>query len=171
MPSKRKKAQIKKKYRQATVKKRIEAFFLDNIGRVVTREQILKVARDPNTGRVPENWHQRLSELRTDDGYTILSWRDRAGLGVSEYLMPTPKKRRIAGRRVKIDPKSWQQVLDRASNACEWAEGSQRCGLKAGEMDPIGGGTVRLTPDHKTPHSMDPSADPKNPNRWQALCG
>lgn len=39
---------------------------MDNIGKVVTREQIIKVATDPKTGRIPENWHQRLSELRTD---------------------------------------------------------------------------------------------------------
>jgi len=64
---------LKGEYVQKSVKKRIEALFLDNIGKVLTREQIIKAATDPKTGRQPENWHQRLSELRTDDGYTILS--------------------------------------------------------------------------------------------------
>ena len=64
---------IKKKYNQKSIRKRIETFFLDNIGKIATREQIIEVATDPNTGEVPENWHQRLSELRTDHGYTILS--------------------------------------------------------------------------------------------------
>ena len=64
-------AQIKGKYNQASIKKRIEALFLDNIGKVVTREQIIEVSKNPDTGKEPENWHQRLSELRTDDGYTI----------------------------------------------------------------------------------------------------
>jgi len=84
-------------YKQQSVKKRIEALFLHNIGKVLTREQIIKAATDPKTGRQPENWHQRLSELRTDEGYTILSWRNRGALKVQEYLMPHKRKRRGAG--------------------------------------------------------------------------
>jgi hypothetical protein len=45
------------------------------------------------------------------------------------------------------------------------------CGLKDGDIDPIGGGTVRLTPDHKTPHAVNANADPGDPAKWQALCG
>ena len=56
---------IKKTYHQNSVKERIEALFLDNIGKVITREQIIKVSIDPKTKKQPENWHQRLSELRT----------------------------------------------------------------------------------------------------------
>jgi hypothetical protein len=159
------------KYAQRSIRARLEAFFLDNLGRVVTREQLLEVAKDPKTGKVPENWHQRLSELRTDLGYTILSARDTKQLGVSEYMMPHAQKRVVAGKRVKIAEPTWKQVLDRAGHACEWDDGGQRCGLKAGEKDPVGGGTVRLTPDHKRPHSVDPRADPDDPDAWQALCG
>jgi len=72
---------IKKKYSQKSIKQRIEALFLDNIGKVITREQILEVATDPETKKQPENWHQRLSELRTDDGYTILHGETGAGCG------------------------------------------------------------------------------------------
>jgi len=89
---------LKGQYRQKSVKKRIEALFLDNIGKVVTREQIIKAATDPGTGQQPENWHQRLSELRTDHGYTILSWRNRGDLKVQEYLMPHTRKRSNAGK-------------------------------------------------------------------------
>jgi hypothetical protein len=42
--------------------------------------------------------------------------------------------------------------------------------LQNGDIDPVGGGTVRLTPDHKAPHSVDPASDPADPNAWQALC-
>jgi hypothetical protein len=55
---------VKGPYLQKSVKRRIEALFLDNVGRVLKREQIIQVAKDPNTGIEPENWHQRLSELR-----------------------------------------------------------------------------------------------------------
>jgi hypothetical protein len=71
-------------YKQKTIKQRIEALFLDNIGKIVTSEQIRKVSIDPVTGKEPENWHQRLSELRTDEGYTILSWRNKGWLHVEE---------------------------------------------------------------------------------------
>lgn len=161
----------KGKYRQKSIKQRIEALFLDNIGKIITREQILEVATDPLTGKQPENWHQRLSELRTDDGYSILSWRNKGWLRVEEYLMPTSVKREIAGKRVKPTKETWLQVLDRAKTACEWTEGNTNCGLKEGEIDPIGGGKVKLTADHTNPHSINPNSDPNDPKQWQALCG
>lgn len=163
--------QIKGPYHQKTIRERIKALFLDNIGKVITREQIIEVAKDPETGTEPENWHQRLSELRTDEGYTILSWRNRKDLKVSEYMMPSAQKRPKAGMRVKPDSKTWLAVLKRAGYRCEWNERGIRCNLREGEIDPIGGGTVKLTPDHKTPHTIEPKTDPKDPNRWQALCG
>lgn len=163
--------QVKGPYKQKSVKRRIEALFLDNIGKVLTRDQIIEAARDPETLKEPENWHQRLSELRTDDGYTILSWRNRGDLKVQEYLMPTAEKRPRAGRRIKPTKETWKKVLERAGHACEWEEGGQRCGLREGDSDPIGGGKVKLTPDHKMPHSANPNPDPTNPEHWQALCG
>jgi hypothetical protein len=162
---------VKGPYSQSSVKRRIEALFLDNVGKVLTREQILEAARDPVSGKEPENWHQRLSELRTDDGYMILSWRNRGDLKVQEYMMPHTKKRLAAAQRVKPTQQTWQQVLERADHCCEWHEGGQKCGLREGESDPVGGGRVKLTPDHKRPHSVDPDADPKDPSQWQALCG
>lgn len=161
----------KSKYRQPSVRKRIEAFLLDHVGEVVTGKQIEEVARDPETGARRENWHQRLSELRTDFGYNIQSWRDTAELGVSEYRLISAVRRETAGKRVKIDPRVWKAVQERAGYACEWREEGTRCGLKAGDIDPRGGGTVRLTPDHKTPHATHAHVDPKDPDQWQALCG
>lgn len=164
-------AQVRKKYAQNSISARLEACFLDNLGKILTREQLLEVAKDPITGVEPENWHQRLSELRTDAGYTILSKRDRAFLKVGEYLMLSGKKREGAGRRVMPTKGTWAQVLKRAKNKCEWADGGEVCGLAEGEIDPIGGGTVKLTPDHKSPHSVDRNSDPDDPSQWQALCG
>lgn len=163
--------EVKGPYTQKTVKKRIEALFLDNVGKVLSREQIIEVATDPITGKAPENWHQRLSELRTDDGYTILSWRNRGDLKVQEYLMPHIEKRVGASKRVKPTAATWLNVLERASYKCEWNEAGERCGLTQSEKDPVGGGTVRLTPDHKRPHSVNPHSDPTDSDQWQALCG
>lgn len=162
---------VKKKYGQASIKQRIEALFLDNIGKIITREQILQVAINPITGKQPENWHQRLSELRTDDGYTILSWRNRGWLRVEEYLMISSDKRPQAGKRVRPTKEVWTKILVKAKHRCEWKEDGKRCGLKESEIDPIGGGKVKLTPDHKNPHSVNPDSDPTDPKQWQALCG
>lgn len=163
--------EVKGPYTQTSVRRRIEALFLDNIGKVLTREQIQEAARDPDTGKEPENWHQRLSELRTDSGYTILSWRNRGDLQVQEYLMPHTEKRLGAAKRVRPSDATWLAVLERADYRCEWREGGQVCRLRAGELDPVGGGTVKLTTDHKRPHSIDPFSDPDDPDQWQALCG
>ena len=43
--------------------------------------------------------------------------------------------------------------------------------MRQGDVDPVGGGRVRLTPDHKAPHSINPDSDPSDPGVWQALCG
>lgn len=161
----------KSEYVQKTVRQRLEALFIANVGLVVTREQILGAARDPATGKEPENWHQRLSELRTDHGYTILSWRDWSDLKPQEYVLAHLEKRPLAAKRVRPTPATWKKVLDRATNACEWQEDGQLCGLVMGAFDPIGGGTVKLTPDHTTPHSVNPNSDPNDAAQWQALCG
>lgn len=158
-------------YEQKTVSQRLEAMFLANVGLVVTRDQILAAARDPITKKEPENWHQRLSELRTDKGYTILSWRDWKALSPQEYILASIERRQTAAKRVRPSKSCWAKVVSRAQQCCEWREDGQQCGLKEGAIDPIGGGTVKLTPDHVTPHSVDPNSDPENPNQWQALCG
>lgn len=163
--------QFKGPYRQKSVKKRIEALFLANLGKVINREMILRAAKDPRTRKEPENWHQRLSELRTDDGYTILSWRNRGDLKVQEYLMPNAAKRKTAKKRVKPTDQTWLAILRRAKHSCEWKEGGEFCGLREGDVDPVGGGRVRLTPDHMSPHSINPDADPDDASQWQALCG
>jgi hypothetical protein len=164
-------AVVRGPYTQNSVRARIEAFFLENVGRVATREQIIEVATDPKTGRQPENWHQRLSELRIDYGYTILSWRNRGDLRVSEYLMPSAERRDTTGRRVRPTVEAWREALELAELRCAWEEDNQPCGLRQGDIDPVGGGTVRLTPDHRQPHSLNPNADPEDPSKWQPLCG
>jgi hypothetical protein len=161
----------KTKYTQKTVSQRIEALFLNNLGKVITREQIIAAATNPVTSEEPENWHQRLSELRTDKGYTIHSWRDSKDLANQEYLMPDATRRPTAGRRVLPTSDCWNAVLARANHKCEWVEDGQKCALGTGEIDPVGGGTVKLTPDHVTPHSINPNTDTNDPKQWLALCG
>jgi hypothetical protein len=159
------------KYEQGSILQRIEAFFLDNVGRTATNSQIQQVAKDPKTGREPENWHQRISELRTDYGYTILSYRDDPSLKVGEYVLQSSRKRATAGKRVTCSGATWKQVLERAGNSCEWDEDGAKCLLLDGSVDLVGGGTVKLTADHMTPHSLESAVNPDDPGQWRALCG
>ena len=85
--------------------------------------------------------------------------------------MPSIERRAGAAKRVKPTDATWLGVLKRAGYKCEWNEAGEGCGLAQGDKDNVGGGTVRLTPDHKRPHSIDPNADPTDPAQWQALCG
>ena len=163
-------AEITKKYTQRAMIKRIEAFFLDNLGKAATREQIIQVATDPKTGKEPENWHQRVSELRTDYGYTILSQRNRGYLKVSEYLMPDATKHARKNKRVRPTAPTWAKVLKEYGHRCAWNEDGTTCSLKAGDIDPVGGGTVRLTPDHKKPHSVNADVDRESTEPWKPLC-
>ena len=41
--------EVKGPYNQKSIKKRIEALFLDNLGKILMREQIMEAARDPKT--------------------------------------------------------------------------------------------------------------------------
>ncbi len=164
-------AKIKGPYTETSIRARIRAFFLDNLGKVATREQLIKVATDPVTGRVPENWHQRLSELRTDEGYTILSWRNRGDLRVSEYMMPNAERRSTASKRTRPTSATWNKVLEQYKHRCAWSEGGTVCGLRDGDVDPVGGGTIKLTPDHMTPHAIHAEIDPQDATKWQPLCG
>ena len=164
-------AAIRGPYTQRSIRARIEAFFLDNLGKVATREQLVQVAADPKTGRAPENWHQRLSELRTEKGYTILSWRNRGDLRVSEYMMPNAERRSTAARRTRPNAATWKQVLTLHHHRCAWTEAGVACGLRNGDIDPVGGGAVKLTPDHRTPHALHAEVDPRDPTKWQPLCG
>lgn len=125
-------AKILGPYKQKSIRARIETFFLDNLGKVATREQLIEVSMDPVTGRVPENWHQRLSELRTDKGYTILSWRNRGNLKMSEYMMPNDERRATASRRTRPSAATWKKILKQYDNRCVWTDGGIICGLKSG---------------------------------------
>lgn len=56
-------------------------------------------------------------------------------------------------------------------NRCAWTEEGITCDLRNGDIDPVSGGTVKLTPDHKMPHSIHAEIDSQDPSKWQPLCG
>lgn len=64
-------------------KQLILEFFMRNVGRVLESKDIQKAS-----GGAVE-WARRVRELRNEDGYQILSHKDRANLKPNQYLMET----------------------------------------------------------------------------------
>lgn len=110
-------------------------FLLQNIG-VVLEAKDIQVA----SGGASE-WARRLRELRNEDGWQVLSHKDRADLKPGQYLLET--KKRVPAFKRGISKETKARVLERNGYTC------QMCGAAAGDPDPFSAGrTVRLTMGH-----------------------
>ena len=79
--------------------------------------------------------------MRIEDGYQILSHKDRANLKPNQYLLETDKRVPAFARAISKQTQAW--VLERNGYTC------QMCGVAAGDTDPFNSNrTVRLTMGH-----------------------
>lgn len=129
-------------------------FFLTNIGRVIEGEELRQIS-----GNVSE-WGRRVRELRDEEGYQILTHRDRADLKPGQYLLETAKRVPAFARSISKETRAY--VLERNGYTC------QMCGLAAGDRDPFDSNrTVRLT----IGHIIDKSKGGQDiPNNLRAVC-
>ncbi len=135
-------------------KQLILEFFLRNIGKVLESKEI-QVA----SGGAVE-WARRVRELRNEDGYQILSYKDRADLRPNQYLLETIERVPAFSRDISKETRAW--VLERNGYTC------QMCGVAAGDPDPFGGNrTVRLTMGHIIDKSKGGNDAPQN---LRAVC-
>lgn len=134
---------------------KLRVHFLANLGRVMNSDELREVA-----GGISE-WARRVRELRNEEGYRILTHRDRAELKPGEYLLedavPTPTFTRQVSKETRA------VVLDRNGFTC------QMCGAVAGEPHPYDpqGRKTRLHLGHIIDKSMGGSDEPSN---LRALC-
>ncbi len=130
-------------------KQLILEFFLSNIGTVLESRDIQNAS-----GGVVE-WARRVRELRNEDGYQILSYKDRADLKPNQYLLETIERVPAFSRGISKETRAW--VLERNGYTC------QMCGVAAGDPDPLGGNrTIRLTMGHIIDKSKGGDDTPQN---------
>ncbi len=135
-------------------KQRILDFLLANIGRIVSGDEIRAAS-----GNVSE-WARRLRELRNEEGYQILSHRDRSDLKPGLYLLETDKRLPAFARDISKETRAY--VLERNGYTC------QMCGLAAGDTDPYDPTRkVRLTMGHIIDKSKGGEDTPGN---LRAIC-
>lgn len=135
-------------------KQLILEYFLSNIGKVLESKDI----QNASGGAV--EWARRVRELRNEDGYQILTHKDRANLKPNQYLMETIDRVPAFARNISKETRAW--VLERNGYTC------QMCGVAAGDPDPFGGNrTVRLTMGHIIDKSKGGDDSPQN---LRAVC-
>ena len=135
-------------------KQLILEYFLQNIGKVLESKDI------QNAGGGAVEWARRVRELRNEEGYQILSHKDRANLKPNQYLLETNKRVPAFARGISKETRAW--VLERNGYTC------QMCGVAAGDPDPFGSNrTIRLTMGHILDKSKGGDDTPQN---LRAVC-
>ena len=64
---------------------KLRAHFLANVGRVMDLQELREVAQNQS------DWERRVRELRTEEGYLILTHNDRSDLKPGQYLLESAK--------------------------------------------------------------------------------
>lgn len=133
---------------------KLRTYFLANIGRVLESDELRQVS-----GNISE-WARRVRELRTEEGYQILTHNDRGDLKPGQYLLLDPKPLPAFARNISKETRAL--VLDRNGFTC------QICGAVAGEPHPYDKSRkTRLHIGHIVDKSMGGTDDPSN---LRAIC-
>jgi len=133
---------------------KLRAYILANIGRVLESDELREAS-----GNASE-WGRRVRELRTEEGYRVLTHNDRSDLKPGQYLLLDPKPIPAFERGTSKETRAL--VLDRNGFTC------QMCGAVAGEPHPYDSTRkTRLQIGHTIDKSMGGGDDPTN---LRAIC-
>lgn len=135
----------------------LRTHFLANLGRVMETDELRTVA-----GGITE-WARRVRELRSEEGYQILTHNDRDDLKPGQYLLLDPIPKPAFERSISKETRAL--VLDRNGFTC------QMCGAVAGEPHPEDATRrTRLHLGHIIDKSLGGSDDPSNLRAICSLC-
>jgi hypothetical protein len=129
-------------------------YLLARVGQVVTSRELQIAANGAS------EWARRVRELRDEQGYEILSHKDRENLKPGEYILASTKRRPAFKRGISKETRAL--VLERNGYTC------QMCGAAAGDPDPFHTNrTIRLTLGHIVDKSKGGEDVPMN---LRAVC-
>lgn len=140
--------------RKLGARTKLRAYFLGHLGKVLESQELQQVADGAS------EWARRVRELRTEEGFQILTHNDRSDLKPGQYLLIDPKPLPAFERSISKELRG--HVLDRNGFTC------QMCGAVAGEPHPYDPARkTRLHIGHITDKSMGGSDDASN---LRAIC-
>jgi 5-methylcytosine-specific restriction endonuclease McrA len=132
---------------------KLREYFLNNVGIVMNSDELREVAGI-------SEWARRVRELRSEEGYQILTHNDRSDLKPGEYLLLDPIPQPAFERSISKEVRAY--VLDRNGFTC------QMCGAVAGELHPYDTNRkTRLHIGHIIDKSQGGSDEPSN---LRAIC-
>lgn len=144
----------KEKSQRGGARGELRTYFLANIGRIMDSDELRAVADNQS------EWARRVRELRTEEGYLILTHNDRSELKPGQYLLETSKPQPAFERAISKETRAY--VLDRNGFTC------QMCGAVAGEPHPYDPTRkTRLHIGHIIDKSKGGSDEPPN---LRAIC-
>ncbi len=127
---------------------RIRSFLEKHVGKVVTTQEIRKVAGISEYAR-------RIRELKDDEGMQIRTHNDRHDLRPGEYILESLDRHPVIDRG--ISPQLRTEILERNGYTC------QHCGAGPGDPDPFDPKRkLRLHIDHIFPKSQGGSDEKDN---------
>jgi len=136
---------------------RLRAYFLSNIGKIMSSDELREAS-----GNTSE-WVRRVRELRTEEGYQILTHNDRSELKPGQYLLEDSKPIPAFERGISKETRAF--VLDRNGFTC------QMCVAVAGEPHPYDPSRkTRLHIGHIIDKSQGGSDEPSNLRAICSIC-
>jgi hypothetical protein len=140
-----------------SARSRLRDYFLKNIGKVLTSEELRSVS-----GNITE-WARRVRELRNEEGFRILTHNDRSDLEPGQYLLEDPKPLPAFERSISKELRA--EIFDRNGFTC------QMCGAVAGEPHPWDiGRKTRLHIGHVIDKSVGGTDDISNLRTLCSVC-
>lgn len=135
-------------------KLKLREHFLNNVGRIMDSEELRDISGNQS------EWARRVRELRSEEGYQILTHNDRSELKPGQYLLEDAKPQPAFERVISKETRAF--VLDINGFTC------QMCGAVAGESHPYD--PTRKTRLH-IGHIIDKSqGGDDEPSNLRALC-
>ncbi len=85
-------------------KEKLRAFFLNNVGVILDSKTLNQVANS-------SEWARRVRELRNEEGYEILTHKDRSDLKPGQYILVGLERKNVSERAISKETRAY--VIDR----------------------------------------------------------